>query len=342
MQYRTLEGTDLELSTIGFGVWSVSTNWWGHVDPAEGVRLLQTGFDLGITFFDTADTYGAGFGEEILADALGPHRHEIVIGTKFGYDLDAPREGQGHRERPQNWSPDFVKAACEKSLRRLRTDYIDFYQAHNARLSAIQNDDLFDALETLRQQGKVRHYGVAIGPDIGWLEEGEHTLRDRRVPAQIIYNMFEQQPGRSFIQTAQQVGLGLISRVPHASGLLDGTYTRERPIEFDPSDHRTYRKREWLETGLNKLDRIQFLLEGKDSTIGQLALQFVLKPRVVSSVLPTMTSEQQLREFAAAAERDEITEDEMCRLEELYDDNFGQGEKDPVKSSISATGFRKV
>ena len=300
---------------------------------------MQRAFELGVTFFDTADTYGAGYGEEVVRDALAAHRHEIVIGTKFGYDLDAPREG--HKERPQKWDPEFIEEACERSLKRLGTDYIDFYQAHNARLTAIERDELFDTLDNLVKAGKVRHYGVAVGPDIGWVEEGEYTLQERKIPAQIIYNIFEQEPGRRFIEVSTDEAVGVVSRVPHASGLLDGTYTRDTPIEFDPDDHRTYRKKEWLEKGLNKLDEIQFLLGDRDGTIGQVAIQFVLKPEIVASVLPTMTTTDQLEEFAAAADLGDLHDEEQARLSELYDDNFGQGPHDPIKSSVTGSGYRE-
>jgi aryl-alcohol dehydrogenase-like predicted oxidoreductase len=338
LKYRTLAGTGLKLSTIGFGVWSVSTGWWGAVDKDAGEALLNRAFDSGVTFFDTADTYGEGYGEEIMNDALSGHRKEIVIGTKFGYDLDAPREG--HKERPQKWDPEFVVEACNRSLKRLGTDYIDFYQAHNARLSAIERDDLFDTLDGLVKSGKVRSYGIAVGPDIGWVEEGELTIQKRRVPAQIIYNVFEQKPGRRFIEVAQEEGIGVISRVPHASGLLDGTYTRDKPIVFDPDDHRTYRKKEWLEKGLNKLDKVQFLFENNTGTVAQIAIQFVLKPEIVASVLPTMTSADQLDEFLGAAELADVPDEENTRLMELYDDNFGQGPHDLIKSSLTKSGYR--
>ena len=339
MKYRTLAGTDLTLSTVGFGVWSISTGWWGSVDKRSGEALLNRAFELGVTFFDTADTYGDGYGEEVMCDALSAHRQEIIIGTKFGYDLEAPREG--HQERPQNWDPEFVIEACNRSLKRLGTDYIDFYQAHNARMSAIERDDLFDPLDGLVKAGKIRCYGVAVGPDIGWVEEGEFTLQERRVPAQIIYNVFEQEPGRRFIEVATKEGVGVVSRVPHASGLLDGTYTRDTPIEFDPDDHRTYRKKEWLEKGLNKLDEIQFLFEDRDGTIGQVAIQFVLKPEIVASVLPTMTGVEQLEEFLAAADLGDMDDEAQARLAEMYDDNFGQGSHDPIKSSMTASGYRE-
>ena len=109
---------------------------------------------------------------------------------------------------------------------------------------------------------------------------------------------------------------------------------------FDPSDHRTYRKKEWLEKGLNKLDEIQFLFENTDGTVAQVALQFVLKPEIVGSVLPTMTSTEQLEEFVAAADLAAVPNDENARLADLYDDNFGQGPHDPIKSSLTESGYR--
>ena len=112
MKYRTLADTNLEVSEVGFGVWSVSTGWWGKVDEDDAVALLQHAVDLGINFFDTGNAYGAGYGEEIVPKALAKQRHDIVIGTKFGYDLDAPRAPGQHRERPQKWDPDFIRAEC--------------------------------------------------------------------------------------------------------------------------------------------------------------------------------------------------------------------------------------
>ena len=132
MKYRTLGETGLKLSTVGFGVWSVATTWWGVTDEDQGVALLRQAYDMGVNFFDTADTYGSGKGETMLARALGSERDKIVIGTKFGYDFHqhaAKREG--HTEMPQDFSPKFVRSALEASLRRLETDYVDLYQLHN-------------------------------------------------------------------------------------------------------------------------------------------------------------------------------------------------------------------
>ena len=137
MKYRQLPGTDLELSEIGFGVWTVATNWWGNIPENEKSELLINALELGINFFDTADTYGEGYGEEILAKILGHRRHEMVIATKFGYDFyDKITPRIGHQERPQKFDAEFVRFACEQSLRRLRTDYIDIYPVSYTHLRA--------------------------------------------------------------------------------------------------------------------------------------------------------------------------------------------------------------
>ena len=180
MKYRKLGKTDLDISEVGFGVWTVSTGWWGKLEERDSIALLSRAFDIGINFFDTADAYAEGYGEEILVKALGGHRRDMVIGTKFGYDFYSNETRTGHSERPQDFSPKFVRYACEQSLRRLNTDYIDLYQIHNPRMSAIESDDLFETLENLVNEGKIRYYGSAIGPDIGWFEEGEASMKERK------------------------------------------------------------------------------------------------------------------------------------------------------------------
>ena len=172
MKYRTLPQTEIELSEIGFGVWTVATNWWGHIEDNDKRLLLENAIELGINFFDTADTYGEGFGEEVLSKYISHKRHDIVIATKFGYDFYDKTPRIGHQERPQKFEPDFIKFACEQSLKRLKTDYIDIYQLHNPRIDTIEQDYVFETLEELKSEGKILHYGSALGPDIGWFEEG--------------------------------------------------------------------------------------------------------------------------------------------------------------------------
>ena len=335
MKYRKLGKTDLTVSEVGFGVWTVSTPWWGAIEEAEGIALLQQAFDLGVTLFDTADTYGNGKGEEMLATAFPDNRDEIIIATKFGYDFytnDGKRDG--HKELPQDFSPAFVRSALEQSLRRLGTDYIDLYQLHNPRLWALRSDELFETLEDMQQEGKIRHYGAAIGPDIGWEEEAMASMRERDVVSmQIIYSILEQDPARSFFPVAEERQTGLLSRVPHASSLLDGTY---KPSEgFDSSDHRAHRKQEWLDRSMAKVEHVDFLHgEGTGRTIGQAAIQFVLAQPSISSVLPNILNEAQVVEFAAAPETPALTDDENDRLEQLYPTVFR--EPVPVPSAAKS------
>jgi aryl-alcohol dehydrogenase-like predicted oxidoreductase len=323
MKYRTLGKTGLTVSEVGFGVWTVATSWWGVTDEQDGLRLLRKAFDLGVTLFDTADTYGSGKGEEMLASALGDVRGEVVIATKFGYDFyqhSGPREG--HKELPQDFSPAFVRTALERSLQRLGTDHVDLYQLHNPRLWAIESDELFATLDDLVAEGKVRHYGVALGPDIGWEEEGMASMRERGVPAlQIIYSILEQDPARAFFPVAEACGTGLLSRVPHASSLLDGTYNRDEG--FAATDHRAHRKQEWLDDSLRKVDQLGFLYgDGTGRTIGQVAIQFCLAQPAIASVLPNILNEAQLIEFTAATETPPLTGEEQARLEALYQAGF--------------------
>jgi aryl-alcohol dehydrogenase-like predicted oxidoreductase len=322
MKYRPLAGTDLQVSEIGFGVWTVSAGWWGDYSDEQAIGLIHRALELGITFFDTADSYGDGRGETLLAQALGGRRDGIVIGTKFGYDPSGQTGPRGQRELPQNWSPTFVRQACEASLRRLEVEAIDCWQLHNPKMDAIENDALWRTLELLQSEGKVRSYGVALGPRIGWRDEGLRSLRERRVPViQIIHNLFEQEPGEELIAAAREIDASVIVRVPHSSGLLEGHFTTE--TTFAEGDHRRHRSREWLVEGVQKVEQVRFLERGGKRTLGQAALQWLLAEPLVASVLPNIYDEQQLEEFAGAAEVPALTPDELRRCEELKRVNFG-------------------
>lgn len=323
MRYRIFKNTDLRVSEIGFGVWTISTGWWGQKADDEGVELLHKALDHGITLYDTADAYGNGRGETILAKAFKGRRHRIVIATKFGYDFyNHPGERKGQQELPQDFSKRFVKFACERSLKRLETDTIDLYQIHNARLEHIRNDELFETLEELKAEGKIRYYGVALGPAIGWLVEGVAAVKERHVTEmQVIYNLFEQDPARDFFAAARGTDTGFLIRVPHSSGLLEGKYTAD--TVFPQSDHRSHRPRSWLVNGLKKLETLKFLTEGRGWTIGQGALRFTLAEPSVASTLPNIYDDQQLAEFAGASNYPDLTADDLKKLDELYAENFG-------------------
>lgn len=329
MKFRKLPRTDLVLSEVGFGVWTVATNWWGKIEDAEKASLLENAVEEGINFFDTADTYGDGFGEEILATVLGHKRNDIVIATKFGYDIYDPTPRDGHKERAQKFDKEFVKYACEQSLRRLGTDYIDLYQAHNIKLADLERDELFETLEQLQFEGKIRHYGVALGPDIGWVEEGEYTLTQRQVAsAQVIYSIMEQDPAKHFISLAEENEIGLLSRVPHASNTLTGEFDVGLPT-FDADDHRAHRKNEWLEEAMRKVARVRFLVQEDTRTMAQSAIQFVLKQPSIISVLPNFTNLSELKEYTSALETPEISDEEQAKLDELWEHGFDISEPEP-------------
>lgn len=322
MRYRTLGNTNLRLSEIGFGAWTIGSDWWGHIDDDEAVRLLHRAFDLGITYFDTADQYGEGRSERLIGRAFKGRRDQVVIGGKFGYDFYANRQREGHSELPQNFDPSFIRFALEQSLERLQTGYLDLWLVHNVRMSTIEDDAVWQTLDELQREGKVRHYGVALGPAIGWEDEGLQAMRSRPIEAvQIIYNMLEQNPARSFFPVAEERGVGLLVRVPHSSGLLEGKFTLD--TTFPAGDHRNFRKREWLVDGLKKLDQLDFLTEGTEATIGQVALRYCLAQPTVTTVLPNLYSLEQMEEFAAAGDLPELTPQELSRINDLYAANFG-------------------
>jgi aryl-alcohol dehydrogenase-like predicted oxidoreductase len=329
MRYRTFGTTDVTASEVGFGVWTVGTTMWGIKDEAVGVRLLQKAFDLGITFYDTADVYGDGLGETILAKAFQGKRDRVVYSTKFGYDFyNHPGVQPGQRERPQDWRPEYVRKACEESLRRLGTDRIDLYQLHNPRIDTLRRDDLFAELARLKEAGKIRHYGATLGPaiDIRQAAEGACCVTERRMVTQIIYNMLEQQIGQPLIPLAKQHGVGLMVRVPHSSGLLEGRYTWE--TTFGADDHRFFRvntdarKKAWLDDGLKKVERLSFLTEGTGRTTAQAAIRWILAEPCFACVLPNIYAEEQLREFAGASDVPDLTPDEVRMVGELYARNF--------------------
>ena len=336
MRYRKFGNTDLVVSELGFGVWTLATGWWGEKTDEEAVRLLQRAMDLGVTFFDTADAYGPdGRGERVLAEAIKGHRDEVVVATKFGYDIYSPWDRVGHQERPHDWSIPFVTKALDQSLKRLQTEPIDLYQLHNPRMDVIERDELWIWLDEQVRKGKIRYYGVALGPAIGWLDEGVAAMRERRVAAvQMIYNILEQDPGRDLLKVAAETGTGIHVRVPHSSGLLEGKYTLE--TRFDKNDHRSHRPRSWLEDGLKKLEKLEFLTRDRDQTIGQAALKWVLASPEVASVLPNIYDAEQLEEFAAATDLPDLTAEDLARIQELYEANFGLPRREPEPAAAGS------
>jgi aryl-alcohol dehydrogenase-like predicted oxidoreductase len=358
MRYRTLHGTDLKLSELGFGTWTVSTGWWGTYTDDQARDLVRAAVARGINYIDTADAYGNGRGESFLRPVLAEHR-DLVIGTKFGYDFyNNPERPRGQRELPQDMSPKFIRFALEQSLQRLGVDHIAIYQPHNPRITTLLTDEHWEMLQALKDEGKISSYGPSLGPAIGWRDEGIYSAAARRAPVtQMIYNLLEQDPGREFILAAERgpsyagvaeaargetgkkvcaptssfddsfrawkadpKGVQFLIRVPHSSGMLEGKYTAE--TKFDADDHRSHRPRAWLMEGIQKVERLRPLCEARGVTVGQLALLWLYAHPTVLSALPNIYGEEQIEEFAAASAHPPLTDAEMEQIHELYTRNF--------------------
>ena len=357
MRYRNLHDTDLRLSELGLGTWTFTTGWWGSYTDEDARRIIDAAIDRGINYIDTADAYGNGRGETILAPVLKEHP-ELIVGTKFGYDFyHHPERPRGQRELPQDFSPQFIRFACEQSLKRLGTDHVAIYQPHNPRVADLLKDEHWETLEKLRDEGKIRTFGPSLGPAIGWRDEGVYANAVRKAPVtQMIYNVLEQDPGREFILAAERgasyggvaeaargethkkvcapsaafdhdfrawktdPGPQFLIRVTHSSGMLEGKYTAE--TKFDESDHRSHRPRAWLVEGLQKVERLLPMCVEREVSIGQLALLWLYAHPSIVSALPNIYDEAQLGEFAEASHHEPLDDRDMERIHEMYLRNF--------------------
>lgn len=332
MKYRTFRGTDVRVSEVGFGLWTVSTGWWGSYTDDEAVALMRRARELGVTLFDAADTYGNGRSEELIAKAFADRRDEVVIATKVGYDFvnHGAERGRGQREIPQDFRPEAVRHAVDAALRRLRTDRIDILQLHNIRMEQAMDDALWAVLDDLKKAGKARVTGVALGPAIGWLGEGVEAIR-RQNPGVIqhIYNLLEPHPGAAIHAAARECGADTMAliRVPHSSGMLEGKYTED--TVFPPNDHRNHRPRSWLLNGVKKVGQLRFLERDGVRALGQAAILWLLADDRVASVLPNIYDAAQLEEFAGAPDLPPLSAEELDRVAELVAQNFGIEPEEP-------------
>jgi aryl-alcohol dehydrogenase-like predicted oxidoreductase len=336
MRYRRFGNSDLVVSEVGFGTWTIASDWWGTADDAGA--MIAAALDAGITFFDAAPVYGKdGAGETVLAPMLASHRDEIVLTTKCGYDISAERQYPGQSERPHDWRPESIRKQCEASLRRLGTDRIDLYQLHNTRIEPILDDDLWAALEALRAEGKVRELGVALGPAIGWVEEGIRAIDDRPIVSlQTVFNVLEQEPGLTFAgrPRAERSEVNLIARVPHASDTLSGKVDRD--TVFPAGDHRAHRNRDNMLDNFDKAETLAFLWAPETGrTMGQAAVAGILANLAFTNVLPTVVSAAEVTEYAAASDLP-LTDDEREALDALWARNFDHEDRYvmPLKSSV--------
>jgi aryl-alcohol dehydrogenase-like predicted oxidoreductase len=330
MRYRLFPGTDIKVSEIGFGTWTLSTGWWGEKTDDEAIEMLRAAHDgYGVNFFDTADTYGNGRGERQLAQAFRGKRDQVVYSTKIGYDIYDPTSQsarRGQNELPQKFDRDYMRFAVDNCLERLETDHIDVLQLHNIKMEHVRDAAIWQSLREMKEEGLIHSWGAAFGPAIGWLYEAvELCERESDIGTiQMIWNILEQHPGTAMIEAAKKLSPDCCFniRVTHASGMLEGKYSED--TVFPANDHRRHRPRSWLTNGLKKIRTLDFLTT--EMTLGQAALKWLLaEPRVVS-VLPNIYDMGQLREFAAASDMPDLSAAQMKHVAELGERNFGVDE----------------
>ncbi|MBI5147239.1 MAG: aldo/keto reductase [Thaumarchaeota archaeon] len=317
MKYKTLGKSGIRVSEIGFGAWTIALDWWGKkIEDDEAKRMLKHAYDLGINFFETGDMYGKGKSEKLIGEVFKGMRNEIVISTKYGYEFEGAQQ-IGHSELPQRFDPLFTEHALEKSLERLQTDYIDVYGLHNPKMYHIQNDTIFHTLDNKINEGKINTYQVALGPAIGWTHEGLEAMNRKNVSAvQTVYNILEQTPGNELIEAAERKNVGILVRVPDASGILTGKVSVDTKI--DEKDHRSVRKGEWIKASLAKVEQLRPIANRNGLNITELAIKFIISKKAVSSVLPTVITTEEIEMFAAMSDGKYLSSQDMKEITDLY------------------------
>jgi aryl-alcohol dehydrogenase-like predicted oxidoreductase len=314
MRTRQLGKTGFDVSEIGFGAWAIGGSW-GETDDARSLEALHAAVDAGVTFFDTADVYGDGRSERLIARLLRERDEPLVVATKFG--RRAPLVLESYSERN-------LRAWLERSRENLGVDVVDLVQLHCPPWEAYYTPAVFEACDRLVEDGLVRAYGVSV-------EKVEEALKAIEYPGvatvQIIFNVFRQRPAELFFDQARRRDVGVIVRVPLASGLLAGTFDRD--TAFSPDDHRAFNRHGEqfdvgetfagvdYELGLDVVDELRALVP-EGATLAQLALRWILTFDAVSTVIPGAKTPEQARANAAASDLPPPSRDAMRRIEELY------------------------
>jgi aryl-alcohol dehydrogenase-like predicted oxidoreductase len=311
VRYRRLGRTGIHVSEVGFGAWAIGGDKHGHsygpTDNAESLRAIARALDMGCTFFDTADIYGHGLSEKLLGQALQKHRQACIIATKVGNDF---YHGPVH----QNFDPDYIRLALDKSLSRLRTDYIDLYQLHNPPLMMLQRAEHYAVLDDLRQAGKIRYYGVSVHDAY----EGTMAIHTGKPDViQVVYNLLRQEAREELLPLAQEEEIGLIIREPLASGMLTGKYTAD--ATFTAGDMRASWPREYLLMQVKLAEKLRLLVQAEQRALAQAALRFVLDEAAVSVVIPGIKTVAQVEENLSSSDLPPLSEGDRRAVEELLE-----------------------
>jgi aryl-alcohol dehydrogenase-like predicted oxidoreductase len=316
MDERILGRTGWKLYPIGLGTWAMGGSW-GTVDDAASLRALHQALDLGVNFFDTADVYGDGRSERLLAQLRRERSEPFYVATKAGRRLDP--------HTPEGYNRANLRAFVERSLKNLQTDTIDLLQLHCPPTPVYSNPEVFGVLDEMVRDGKIRYYGVSV-------ETVAEALKAIEYPGvqsvQIIFNIFRQKPAEEFFAAARQRRVGILARVPLASGLLTGKITAQ--TTFAPDDHRSFNRHgEAFDMGetfsgvdfnvaLKAVDALQALVP-VDESMAAFALRWILMFDEITCVIPGGRKPGQVQENTAAAQLPPLTPETMARVREVYD-----------------------
>ena len=319
MQYRVLGRTGFNVSTISVGCWAIGGSW-GKVNDEESLAALHRALDLGVNFFDTADVYGDGHSERLLARLRKERSEPFYVATKAGRRL-SPHVAAGY-DRAN------LTSFVERSLTNLRAEALDLLQLHCPPTDVYYQPETFGVLEDLVRAGKIRHYGVSIER----VEEGLKALEYPNVQSiQVIYNIFRQRPAQHLFRECARRKVGILARVPLASGLLTGKLTRDQ--KFEPDDHRTFNRHgEAFDRGetfsgvdydvaLDAVDALRPLVP-RGTTLAQWALRWILMDQAVTCAIPGVRRAAQVEDNLAAAELDEIPPDTLKKIEKIYEERI--------------------
>ena len=308
MTTRPFGVTGVDVSAIGFGAWAIGGsahgNSYGSTDDAESHRALERALELGCTFFDTADVYGHGHSETILGEVLDGSRDKVFIATKVGGDF------YGDKQR-QNFSSDYIRFAIDKSLERLRTDYVDLYQLHNPPDTLVEQGEVFEILGDLKDEGIIRHFGISIHNP----SEGLVAMKQAEIASiQVVYNILNQRAAEQLFPAAESNGVAIIAREPLNNGFLAGR--RSWDDDFEEGDIRRNWPDDYRKAIAGAANALQFLAhDGR--TLAQAALRFTIAPAAVSVVIPGCKTVAQTEENLAAADVPPLTDDELARVREV-------------------------
>ena len=317
MNYRNLGETGMRVSEISLGTWAFGGEW-GTVGDDDAYAALNRAIDLGVNFLDTADVYGDGRSEKLIGRLLKDRPDdEILVATKAGRRLD-PHTAEGYNREN-------LTAFVERSLVNLGVEALDLLQLHCPPTEAYRQDETFGALEALQEAGKIKNHGVSVEK----VEEARMALEYPGVKTvQIIFNVFRQKPAEEFFPLAEERSIGILARVPLASGLLSGKMSLDR--QFDASDHRSFNRNGEafdkgetfsgvdFETGLRAAEELKELVP-EGHTLAQFALRWILMHPAVSCAIPGGKSPSQVEDNVAAAALPPLSNEAMRRAEEVYD-----------------------